>query len=94
MSLETATGRAASKPDLSPSHRGPTEARSARLRGEALVGALVGALDDELADELRQRGEHVEDEPSARSGGVERLFERPEADPALAQTGDDGDEVM
>jgi hypothetical protein len=91
MSLETATGRAASKPDLSPSHRRPTEALSARLRGGR---ALVGALDDELADELRQRGEHVEDEPSARSGGVERLFERPEADPALAQTGDDGDEVM
>jgi hypothetical protein len=67
--------------------RGPTEALSARLRGGQ-------ALDDELADELRQRGEHVEDEPSARSGGVERLFERPEADPALAQTGHDGDEVM
>jgi hypothetical protein len=84
--------RRAGVPVLFRGHRwGPTEALSARLRGGQ---ALVGALDDELADELRQRGEHVEDEPSARSGGVERLFERPEADPALAQTGHDGDEVM
>jgi hypothetical protein len=44
--------------------------------------------------ELRQRGEYVEDEPYARSGDVQRLFERPEADPAPAQTGHDDDEVL
>ncbi|MEU0505851.1 hypothetical protein [Nocardia sp. NPDC005998] len=33
--------------------------------------ALVRAVDDQLADELRQRGEDVEHQTSARCGGIE-----------------------
>jgi len=36
----------------------------------------------------------VEDEPSARGGGVEGFLQRPEADAALAEAGDDRDEVL
>lgn len=34
-------------------------------RGAGGVQALVGALHDEFTDELRERGEDVEDEPTA-----------------------------
>ncbi|TMR88243.1 hypothetical protein EJK15_67350 [Nonomuraea basaltis] len=36
----------------------------------------------------------MEDQPAARGGGVEGLFEGPEPDAALAQAGDDRDQVL
>jgi hypothetical protein len=54
--------------DLLGSHgRRPPETRAAGAGG---VQALAGALDDQFADELRQRGEDVEDQPTAGGGGV------------------------
>jgi hypothetical protein len=71
--------------------RGPAQALAPGAGG---VQALAGALDDQLADELGQGREHVEDQPAARSGGVQRLVQGPEPDPAAAQSGDDGDQVL
>ncbi|GHD83310.1 hypothetical protein GCM10010336_74630 [Streptomyces goshikiensis] len=69
-------------------------AAEAGATGAGCVQALAGALDDKFADELRERGEDVEDQAPAGRGGVERLMERREADAALSQAGDDGDEVL
>jgi hypothetical protein len=69
---------------------GPAEARAAAAGG---VHALAGAFDDQLADELGQRGEDMEDQPTARGGGVECLVQALEADPPAAQRGNDGDQV-
>ncbi|PNG97007.1 hypothetical protein SMF913_13032 [Streptomyces malaysiensis] len=41
--------------------------------GAGDVQTLVGVLDDEFMDELRQRGKHVEREPTAGRGEVERF---------------------
>jgi hypothetical protein len=49
--------------------------------GTGGVQALAGALHDELPDELGQGREDVEDQPTARSGGVQRLVQGPEPDP-------------
>ena len=57
------------------------------------VQALAGALDDQLADELRQRGEDVEDQPTAGGSGVQRLMQALEPDTAATQCADDGDQV-
>ncbi|WP_444545806.1 hypothetical protein [Streptomyces tendae] len=40
---------------------------------------------DEFADELRERGEDVEDEPTAGGGGVQVLVQRRETDTALSE---------
>ena len=53
----------------------------------------AGAFADEVALELGQGREHVEDELAAGGGGVDRLLEAAEPDPALGQPGDGVDEV-
>lgn len=53
----------------------------------------LGALADQVALELAQRAEDVEDEPSARRGGVDAFGQRPEADATRFQRGDCLDEV-
>jgi hypothetical protein len=60
-------------------------ARAAASRG--------GAFADEVAFELGQGGEHVEDELAAGGGGVDRLLEAAEPDPALSQAGHGVDQV-
>src|SRR3954454_15123132 len=40
----------------------------------------LGTLADEVALELGERPEHVEDQPAAARGGVERLLQAPEPD--------------
>src|SRR3954469_14236937 len=42
--------------------------------------ARLGALTDEVALELGEGAEHMEDQPAAARGGVERLLQAPEAD--------------
>jgi len=71
--------------------RGPAEAWPRDAGG---VQALAGAFHDELADELGQGREDVEDQPTARGGGVQRLVQGPEPDAAAARPGDDGDQVL
>jgi hypothetical protein len=44
----------------------------------------IGAFADEVAFELGQGGEDVEDELAAGGGGVDRLLEAAEPDPALS----------
>lgn len=71
--------------------RWPAEPDAVGLRsGEA----LAGAVDDEFADELDQGGEDVEHEPPAGGGGVEILVQRGEPDPALAQTTNQGQQIL
>jgi hypothetical protein len=70
--------------------RGPPQARAAAAGG---VQSLAGALDDQFADELRQRGEDVEDQPSAGGGGVQGLVQALEPDAVSAQRADDSDQV-
>jgi hypothetical protein len=54
----------------------------------------AGALADEVAFELGQSREDVEHELAAGGGGgVDRLLEAAEADPALSQAGDGIDQV-
>ena len=53
----------------------------------------AGAFADEVAFELGQGGEDVEDELAARGGGVDRLLEAAEPDPAVGQAGDGVDQV-
>lgn len=79
-------------PDLLLRHRG--RAADALAAGAGLGESLVRALDDQFPDELGERGEHMEDQPSAGRGGVERLVQGLEADAALAQAGHDRDEVL
>jgi len=43
----------------------------------------AGAFADEVAFELGQSCEHMEDELAARGGGVDRLLEAAEPDPAV-----------
>ncbi len=62
-------------------------------RGAGGVQSLAGALDDQLADELGQRGEDVKDQPPAGGGGVLRLAQALEPDPAATQRADDSDQV-
>jgi len=50
-------------------------------------------LDDQLADELGQCGEDVEDQPAARSGGVQGLMQALEPDTAPTQRADDADQA-
>jgi hypothetical protein len=54
----------------------------------------LSALDDELPDESGEGGEDVEDQPSARGGGVELFVQRSEPDVVAAQVGHDGDQVL
>jgi hypothetical protein len=54
----------------------------------------VGAFDNQLADELGKRGEDVEHQPPAGSGGVDRLVQRPEPDTSPPQVADQRDEVL
>lgn len=73
-------------------HRGrPAQPHPAGPRG---CQALPSPLDDELTNEFCERSEDVEHQPPTRGGGVERLVQRPEPDPAPAQLGDQGDEVL
>jgi hypothetical protein len=53
----------------------------------------AGALADQVALELGQRGEHVEDELAAWPGGVDRLLQAAEPDPAVGQPGDGVDQM-
>lgn len=48
----------------------------------------LGALADQVALELAQRTEHMEDEPSARRGGVDVFSQRAEADAPCFQLAD------
>jgi hypothetical protein len=78
-------------PDLLGGHgRRPTETHATAAGG---IQSLAGALDDQLADEPRQRGGDVEDQPTSRGDGVQRLVQALEADTASAQRADDGDQV-
>jgi hypothetical protein len=52
-----------------------------------------GALADQVAFELGQGGKHVEDELAAGGGGVDRLLEAAEPDPALGQPSDSIDKM-
>jgi hypothetical protein len=51
------------------------------------------AFADEVAFELGQGGEHVEDELATRGGGVDRLLQAAESDPAVGEAGDGVDQV-
>jgi hypothetical protein len=51
------------------------------------------AFADEVAFELGQGGEHMEDELAAGGGGVDRLLQAPEPDPALSEAGDGADQL-
>src|SRR5215218_728676 len=51
------------------------------------------ALADEVAFELGQGREHVEDELAAGGGGVDRLLEAAEPDPAVSQAGHGVDQM-
>jgi hypothetical protein len=53
----------------------------------------VGAFADEVAFELGQGGEHVEDELATGGGGVDRLLQASEPDPAVGQASDGVDQV-
>ena len=53
----------------------------------------AGAFADEVAFELGQGGEDVEDELAAGGGGVDRLLEATEPDPAVGEAGDGVDQV-
>ena len=64
-----------------------------RPRARAAASPAAGAFADEVAFELGQGGEHVEDELAARGGGVDRLLEAAEPDPAVGQAGDGVDQV-
>jgi hypothetical protein len=70
---------------LAGQRRGPATPVPASSRG---LQPVPGALHDQLPDELGQRGEHMEDQPTAGSRCVERLVQRAEADPAFAQAAD------
>ena len=52
-----------------------------------------GALADQVALELAQRAEHVENESSARRGGVDVFGQRPETDATRFQRTDGFDQV-
>jgi len=41
---------------------------------------VVGAFDDQVVLELGDRGEHVEEQPATRGGGVDALGQRPQPD--------------
>jgi hypothetical protein len=71
-----------------------------RRRSAAVAAAGPGrgqprgrAFADEVAFEFGQGREHVEDELAARGGGVDRLLEAAEPDPAVGQAGDGVDQV-
>jgi hypothetical protein len=53
----------------------------------------VGPFADEVAFELGQGGEDMEDELAAGGGGVDRLLEAAEPDPAVGQAGDGVDQM-
>ncbi len=61
--------------------------------GAGGIQSLAGALRAQLPDELRQRGEDVEDQPTAGGGGVQGLVQALEPDTVPAQRADDGDQV-
>ncbi len=69
--------------------RSPARAATGGRCGKAGVGAFL----DEITFELRQRGEHVEDEPSAARGGVDGLLQGPEPNPAIRESVELVDEV-
>jgi hypothetical protein len=50
----------------------------------------VGVLHDQFPDELREGGENVETQAAAGGGGVQRLVQGSEADPAPAEYRDVG----
>ena len=49
---------------------------------------------NQFADELGQGGEDVEHQAPAGGGGVDRFVQRPEPDIALAESGDNRDQVL
>jgi hypothetical protein len=71
-------------------HRGPaTLAPAGPGRGQPGAGPFA----DEVAFELGQSGKDMKDELAAGGGGVDRLLEAAEPDPALRQAGDGVDQV-
>ena len=58
-------------------------------RGQAGAGAFA----DEVAFELGQGGKDVEDQLAAGGGGVDRLLQAPEPDPAISQPSDRVDQM-
>jgi hypothetical protein len=71
-------------------YRGPAAVAAAGPGGGQSRGR---AFADEVAFELGQGGEDVEDELAAGGGGVDRLLEAPESDPAVGESGDGVDQV-
>jgi hypothetical protein len=71
-------------------HRRPAAAAAASPGSGQPSG---GAFADEVAFELGQGCEHVEHQLAARGGGVDRLLEAAEPDPAVGQLGDGVDQV-
>jgi len=68
-----------------------TDGRPPRAR--AAARPALGAFADQVAFELGQGREQVDDELAAGSGGVDRLLQAPEPDPALSQAGDRADQM-
>jgi hypothetical protein len=74
---------------------GHLELEGGHDRGSAAVAATgpssgqpgAGPLADEVAFELGQRSEHMEDQLAAGGGGVDRLLEAAEPDPAVGEPG-------
>jgi hypothetical protein len=56
--------------------------------------ARISAFFDDFPLELGQCPEDMEDELPAGGRGVDGLLQAPEADPAFAQVGDGGDEML
>jgi hypothetical protein len=63
-----------------------------RARAEARPSRVPETMSS--PDELCQRGEDMEDEPAAWSGGVQVLVQRGEADLTSAQITDRGDQIL
>jgi len=61
--------------------RGHLELRAAvAAAGPGRGEPVMGAFDDQVVLELGDRGEHVEEQPATRGGGVDALGQRPQPD--------------